>query len=52
MKLIFQDREVYVEDDKVYEKDTNKYLGNCYINETGDMYVMSPYHKGEILYIE
>lgn len=36
----------------VYEKDTNKYLGNCYVDELGDMYVKSPYHKGEILYIE
>ena len=52
MKLVFEDKEVYVKDDKVFEKDTDKYLGNCYIDETGDMYVKSPYHKGEILYIE
>lgn len=52
MKLVFQDREVYIKDDNVYEKDTNKYLGNCYVDELGDMYVKSPYHKGEILYIE
>lgn len=52
MKLVFQDKEVYMKGDKVYEKDTNKYLGNCYIDETGDMYVKSPYRNGEILYIE
>lgn len=52
MTLLFQDKEVYVKDDKVFEKDTDKYLGNCYIDETGDMYIISPYYKGEILYIE
>ncbi len=52
MTLIFKDKEVYVDDDKVFEKDTNKYLGNCYVDEFGDMYIKSPYHKGEILYLE
>ena len=36
MKLVFQNKEVYVKDDKVFEKNTNKYLGNCYIDETGE----------------
>ena len=50
MKLVYTGKEVYVKDDKVFEKDTDKYLGNCYIDETGSMYLKSPYHNGEILY--
>lgn len=45
MKLIYAGKEVYVENDKVFEKYTNKYLGNCYIDETLDMYLISPYHN-------
>ncbi len=50
MKLLYTGKEVYIKNDQVFEKDTDKYLGNCYIDETGDMYLKSPYHNGEILY--